>query len=531
MAEHNIKFTLGSTFKGEGYQKATKAIKDVNSNVRQSAELISSFASAFGGMDTKAAQAAKAISGFAQVAASGNIVAMATQGAMLALSFAMDKLRERAKAAREQYEAIVKAQEAAFNSELAGRIEALQGRLQHIAHDFETVAKQAAAMTAAINGLEASRDQGGIIALETQKLNELLAAHSEAERQAIEQTYALKIAVERAAVVQAQGADKVDAATTAFSDCLTRQQIAAEQLAAVTQTRVELEKKRATLDENEKKQRETIDKEIAELKKQEVGLLQRQTQLQKEREILDVQLQKAKQDAANAEASALNQVKQVELKNKELAEQLANRKGAEDGARASAESKTAADNELAEKVKSAAQIQAEVNTAAANLKAAQQEYEAKLREWNDPANLAKYAARQSVGTGNDLKRGVLDDKTQKTIQDIYANQKVSDAIASGGITSVKEASRLEREAMREARDAISANQAQAIKEEQRYQRIKQMGDRAKSEQDKKFEKQYEQIKGKQDKSLSELGNAKSSMDRAADDLADIKAKLEDLGLK
>jgi DNA repair exonuclease SbcCD ATPase subunit len=531
MADHSIFFKIGSVFKGEGFQKAAKTTKDLNASVKQSAEVAGQLGGVLGGLDTSSARAAGAMTGMISAVMSLNAVAIVSQAATVGMTLLFDKMKESVEGLTERMNAMKAKVQEAFASGLAERVNAVKGEVASLAGDFERVTKQANDFAAALNGLRGAQNQGGILALEVEKMNALLAAHGEAERQAIEQTYALKIATEKAAIAKEQGTLKIQAAEDALAANLERQRIASEQIALLEAERKNLEETmmvaKASNDENWVK----IQSKVNELKAQEEALLTNRIALETEAQTLETKVQTAKQEALNMETQATLAVDAVRLKNNELAEKLEQRKNDEATAAVAAIDKAGADNRLSTQVKSAADIQAEVNAAAQALKNAQEAYAAKLREWNDPNNLAIYAARQSVGSGTDLKRGVLDARTQKTIQQIHANQKVSDAIASGAVTSVKEASRLEREAMREARDAISANQAQAIKEEQRYQRIQKMGDKAKSEQDKKFEKQYEQIKGKQDGSLAELGRAKDASDRAADALEEIKSKLEDLGLK
>jgi DNA repair exonuclease SbcCD ATPase subunit len=530
MAEHTISFKIGSYFKGEGFQKAAKTTKDLNSNVRQAAEITSTLAGSIGGLDTSAARAATAVSGLLAVIASGNAVMIAVNLAVMGISKIMEHLNRQQEEAKKRAQELREAQEKAFSDDLAAKVEKLQNRIKAIAGDFAVVAKQAQAMTAALNSLNSADDAGGIIALETEKLNAMLAAHTEVERQAIEKTYELKIATEKAAIAKAQGADKIAAAEQAFSQAITQQSIVADQLTQLEYARVELEKQRAELDASETKQRELLDAEISKLKAKELELKNRQIELQNQREILDVKLDEVKQQALNAEQQALNAIKALELKNLQAAEALeAKRQATEEAKLATAKNKETKEAQTVE-IKSAIEIQREANAAARDLAAAQKEYEAKLKEYNSAENLTKRASQESVA-GVKLKNGLLPVDVQKGIQMTVADQEVDDAIRNGTITTVKEADNLQRQAMREARDAISKNQRQQIAEAKRYERLKELNPKALASTDREFMAKYEKLLEHQRNQKEDLKKSKDKMEEAAKELKSIKTKMEQLGLK
>lgn len=532
MAEHSISFKIGSYFKGEGFQKAAKTTKDLNSNVRQAAEITSTLAGSIGGLDASAARAATAVSGLLAVISSGNAAMIAVNLAVMGISKVMEHLNRQQEEAKKRAQELREAQEKAFSDDLAAKVEKLQNRIKMIAGDFAVVTKQAQAMTAALNSLNSADDTGGIIALETEKLNAMLAAHTEAERQAIEKTYELKIATEKAAIAKAQGADKIAAAEQAFSQAITQQSIVAEQLTQLEYTRVELEKQRAELDASETKQREQLDAEISKLKAQELELKNRQIELQNQREVLDVKLDEVKQQALNAEQQALNAIKALELKNLQAAEALeAKRQATEDAKLATIENKETKKAQTVE-IKSAIEIQREANAAARNLAAAQKEYEAKLKEYNSAENLTKRASQDFIGnSGIKLKGGLLPVDVQKGIQMTVADKAVDDAIRNGTVNTVKEADQLQRQTMRDVRDTIAKEQRQQILEVKRYERLEKMDPDKLASADKDFMAKYNKFLEHQKKQKEDLTKSKDKMEEAAKELKDINTRLKDLGLK
>jgi phage host-nuclease inhibitor protein Gam len=128
----------------------------------------------------------------------------------------MKALNEKVEKVKKEYEELRKAEEKAFSDSFKTRVAGIQKEIGDLTGDFERLIKQTNDFTAALNGLRGAQNQGGILALEVEKMNALLAAHGEAERQAIEQTYALKIAMEKAAIAQEEGALKIEAANAAI---------------------------------------------------------------------------------------------------------------------------------------------------------------------------------------------------------------------------------------------------------------------------------------------------------------------------
>ena len=530
MAEHSISFKIGSYFKGEGFQKAAKSTKDLNTNVKQSAEMASQLAGAMGGLDTSAARAAGAMTGMLSSLMTLNATAILTQATTIGLTLYFDKMKESVAGLTERMNAMKAQVEKAFQSTLSDRINSIKSEVAALAGDFERITKEANAFTAAMNGLKAAQGQGGILALEVEKMNALLAAHGEAERQAIEQTYALKIAMEKMAVAQEAGAAKVAAAQAEIDANTERQRIAREQLAKLEEERRSLEETMMIAKMSEDNRWIEIQKQVNALKDQEAALATNTIALEEERQRLDVVLMTAKQEALNSETQAKLAVDQVTLKNQQLNEVLETKKAAEIRSTQETELKAAAEMTYTGEIKTAAELQAEANTAARNLAAAQKEYEAKLREYNSAENLITRAAQDNVA-GVKLKNGLLPVDVQKGIQMTVADREVDDAIRNGAITTVKEADNLQRQAMREARDVISQNQRQQTAEAKRYERLKELNPKALASADRDFMAKYEKLLTHQQKQKEELTKSKDKMEEAVKEMKDIKRKMEELGLK
>lgn len=532
MAEHSILFKIGSIFKGEGYQKAMKSTKDLNTNVKQSAEMASQLAGAMGGLDTSAARAAGAMTGMLSSLMTLNATAIITQATTIGLTLYFDKMKESVAGLTERMNAMKAQVEKAFQSTLSDRINSIKTEVAALAGDFERITKEANAFTAAINGLKAAQGQGGVLALEVEKVNALLAAHGEAERQAIEQTYALKIAMEKMTVAQEAGAAKVAAAQAEIDANTKRQHIAREQLAKLEEERRSLEETMMTAKMSEDNRWLEIQKQVNILKEQEAALTTNTIALEEERQRLDVVLATAKQEALNSETQAKLAVDQVTLKNQQLSEALEKKKAAEIISTQETELKTAAEMTYTGEIKSAAEIQAEANAAARSLAAAQKDYEAKLREYNSAENLTKRAAQDFIGNpGTKLKGGLLPVDVQKGIQMTVADKAVDDAIRNGAVTTVKEVDQLQRQAMRESRDAISKNQRQQIREAQRYKRLEKMDPDKLASADRDFMTKYNKLLEHQQKQKEELTKSKDKMEEAVKEMKDINTKLKELGLK
>jgi len=507
MAEKSLILTIGGIFKGDAFKKARAAVVEMNNDVKKGAGAASQLAAAFGGLDASASKSLQAVAGMAQAIATFNVTAIATQGMMTAINWYFADMKERAEAAAAAAKELKSSVAAAFSNTLSSQITSVNNEVKNLAADFDSITKQANAFTAALEGVRSASAQGGILKLQTEKLQAMMDAHTEAERQAIEAEFNIKIAAQKRIEAEEAGAERIAAATEAMAQNQKRVANIDEQLAKISEERAHLEEallvERASNGENAAK----LETEIAKFKQQEIDLERKRNEALANADVLELNLQKAKQEAANATEAATQGVMAAQLAEQKLSEQKHAREVAEKAAQDAAELDAAAKVQDAQETKSAAEIQAEVNKAAKDLKAAQEDYAAKLREYNSAENLVARASQAQAGKGGLNSQGLLPVDVQKSIQTTVADARVDDAIRNGAVNTVKDMGQLERRAMREARDSISKNQGQQLAEAKRYKRLQEMNPKALASADKEFMQKYEKLLAHQEKQKEELNKA------------------------
>lgn len=543
MADNTIKFSIGSAFSDEGFQKAKAAVADVNNNVRRAAGTASRLAGAFGEMDASAAKAMGAASGLIGALATLNITTIAVQGVMMALNLYLGELKERADAAKKKADELAASVKAAFSSAMSDRMSALQKEVKAIGDDFERVAKQAQGFAAALEGVRSSKAAGGIAALEVEKLNQMLAAHTEAERLNIEKSYALQVAQARLTEAEQAGAQKIQAVADEMEANQKRLGVIDEQLAKVRADRAQMEEVLSAAKQSEDKNWIEIQKRVNELKAQEEALAQKRLDTENESEILELKLQKTKEDANTAQLNATAAVKQAELAQRLTTQQLQERADKEKLAAAAAEEQKLKDAELrdakvtyTEEIKDAATLQKEANDATKALADAQREYMTALDSYmNSGAALNGVFGSGKSGMG---KSGAIPVNVVKGISLQVADARVDDAIRNGMVNTVKDADRLQRDAQRAVRDQLNKDSGQRAKEAQRYDRLMQMQPKNWSKSDADFVAKFEKIKAAQEAAKKALEDAKKKTETAAEDAKktaeaaeSIDKKLAKLGLK
>ena len=507
MAEKSLMLTIGGIFKGDAFKKARAAVVEMNGDIKKGAGAASQLAAAFGGLDASASKSLQAVAGMAQAIATFNVTAIATQGMMTAINWYFADMKERAEAAAAAAKELKAATAAAFSNTLSAQITSVNNEVKNLAADFDSITKQANAFTAALEGVRAAGAQGGILKLQTEKLQAMMDAHTEAERQAVEAEYNIKIAAQKRIEAEEAGAERIAAATEAIEQNQKRVANIDGQLAKISEERAHLEEalliERASNGENTAK----LEAEIAKFKQQEIELERKRNDALANADVLELNLQKAKQDAANATEAATQGVMAAQLADNRLREAKHAREVAEKAAKEAAELDAAAKVQDAQEVKTAAEIQADVNKAAKDLEAAQKDYISKLREYNSAGNLVARAAQAQAGKGGLNAQGLLPVDVQKSIQTTVADAAVDDAIRNGAVNTVKEMGRLQRQAMRQARDTISNTQKQQLAEAKRYKRLSEMNPKALASDDVKFMEKYEKLLAHQQKQKDELEKA------------------------
>ena len=329
MAEQSLIFKIGSVFSGEGFKALKSSVKDTNASLKQSIASTSALASAFGNLDNKTATALGAMGDMLNALVTLNATAIITQAAMYALTSYTRKLTDEAAALAKRSEEMRQAMEKSFGESLQKSVSEATVKVKTIAAEFEAVTKRAEAFTAALNSLNTSERTGSVVDMELEKLNALLKAHGEEERQQIEATHNLRIATEKAALSQEEWADKIAAANEKYVN--TQQRIAKydEQISVIQAKRAELEEIMLAAKESGDEHWKKINEEIIKLGEEEAALRRGQQETLGKLAVAELALQKTREDALTAETQSAIAVKQAVLAQTKLNEARAERAAAE----------------------------------------------------------------------------------------------------------------------------------------------------------------------------------------------------------
>lgn len=536
MADNHIRFKIGSEFSGEGFKKAQAAVKEVNADIKQGTKVANQIATAFNGMDAAATKNIQAMTGLVQALLSFNVTAIATQAMMLAINKYFGEMKEKAEAAQKQAEALRASVEKAFSKSMTDRISSFNKEINSVTDDFERITKQANQFAAAIEGVRKAEADGGVIQLKVEMLNKLLEAHSEEERQNIEATYNLRMAIEKSANIETEWQSKIDAAHQAIVDAENRVAKIDEQIVKVGEERKNLEQTMITAKQSGDKNWLDIQKQVTALWEKEQSLEQKKLDTEDQIQILREKEKQTKQEAVNAQNQATIEIRNAELAEKKLTEAKQDRAVKEAAAKDAAEEKAAADLLDAQKTEDATKAQQEVTESAKRVKAAEEKYAAVLKKYETTENLIADAARSLIK--NQMPGGLLPVNIQKGIELKTADKAVTEAIRQGVITTVKDADRLQRQAQKDARDAITKEQKQQIAEAKKYHRLQQMNPKTLCSADRQFMEKYEKIQAAAKERKKQIDDAKKALDeekkaavKSKENLDNILKKLNNLGLK
>lgn len=530
MADNKISFSIGAVFSGEGFKKAQSAVKEMSSETKKGISAARDIASAMGGMDSSASKAMGAMSGLMSAMMTMNATTILTQGAMLAFNFVIKEMQDEMEKLTKKSDALKASVQKSFDRSMQKQMTELSDELKAIDGNFDQITKRANAFTAALNGVVSATSAGGIADLEIEKLNALLEAHSEAERQTIEATYAHKIAVEKSANSAVEWSSKVESAGKAVSDAQQKLAKTAQQEDAVARKRVELEEMAAAYREHEDKRWRDVQKRVDELKRQEADLSEKRIAQEQEIETLLLLEEKTKIEADNAAKASTAEILKTTIASEKLNESIKVREEKDRAAAKAAEEKAAADAEAAERsrerdaaLKEAEDYQKQVNDSAASLKKAQDDYAEALRKYNE--NFAENTVNEALGglsgKGSASRSGAIPVNVMKAIEMKVSAQAVEDAIKNGLVTSVKDADKLARQAAREARDLANKNSGTRAQESKRYERLLQTPVKDWSKADQDFATKF--------KAIQEAASAqKRDLDEKRAKLAEERARAEKL---
>lgn len=544
MASQKLQFDIGSTFSGEGFKQAQVSVGNLNKGVRAAATTASQMSSVLGGLDNSAVKAMGALTGMMQSLMTLNATAIITQSAMIAITAYINKCNAEVEELTRRTADLKARVDQTFNRALAASVAEVHAEIKNISGDFDRVTSQASAFQAALMGLKGSVATGGIINLEVAKVNEMLAAHSEAEKAQIEATYNLKIATEKAAAQREQWNGKIEAAQTAVAKNAERVALYDQELAAVQAKRAELEEARLQAAVADKAKAAQIKAEIDKLAQTEANIRTQQNTLREKSNTLELQEQKVRQDATNAEMQASIAVTQAAAKIddlKQAAENLAHEQQ-------EAAQKQAAENRLKEE--KAAQLKAE-KTMYDEAQAAQKAVDDAARDVAEAeqayaAALAKYAANYAENemTGNIFAQSrrnssmLVPVRVEGRIKADVVAKDVESAIKGGLIGSVKDLDNFSRQRSREVDQFERDKLKQLEVETQKYQRLQEQSRKTWSKADEDFVRKFETIRAAAEAQKREIEEARDRVKAAEQrekenntNLKSIVKKMNSLGLK
>ena len=538
-----ISFEIGSTFSGEGFRQAQASVGNMNNNIKSAASTASQLSSAFGGLDASAAKSMRAITGMINSLVTLNATAIITQAAMIAISVYVEKCNKEMEALKERSEALKASVDKAFDRAVAGQIKNVHDEIKSISGEFDRITAQATAFAAALSGLKGSVATSGIINLEIEKVNEMLRAHSDAEKETIEATYNLKIATAKAAASREQWNDKIEAAHNAVVSNAERVANCDKEIAIIQQKRADLEEARLQLIGSNSDKAEKLAATIAQLAAEEEAIRTKQNDLRAKGNLLLVQEQKTMVDSENAEKEmalaitrATAKVTDVEHAAEKMAEKEAQ-------AALAADKEAKAREERAEQMKlerdmqkEAAAAQKEVNEAAKEVADAERALATAIAQYEQDFANNKFA--ESI-FGDDRKKGLaVPVKIDGAIKAEVVSHDLEKAINDGLIRSVKDMDRFNRDRAKQIEKEERERWHQLKQEKQKYDRLMERNRKTWSRQDADFVKKFEKLRDTAEAHKKAIDDAKQRLQIAQQrerdnhkNLADIKKKLEDLGLK
>lgn len=540
MADQHLTFRIGSVFQGEGFKKAQKTIGDVNSGAARAAEAAEKLGGAMGGLDTSATKAFGALSSMLTSIMSLNAIAIVTQGGLIAINLVMEDMQKKAEAAAAAADELRKRVDAAFTAAVKDNAAGLNAEIKAIAGDFERITKQAVAFEAAMSGLKGSVATGGIINLEVEKINAMIDAQTDAQRQAIEAEYNLKIATEKAAASREQWSDKIAAADAAIVANTERAAILEKQLNAIAENRAKVEESMLAAKQSGSDKWRTLQDELNRLDERAAQLTSQLNDAKDSTLTLEAKRLQTIQDAENAEAQMTIAIRQAEMKQNDLGKAMAERAAAEvKAADAAEEAAEAAEQqkELAELRAEGAELQRAANKATADVAKAEREYQAALAAYN--ANFHQNALVEGMNFEDGLLRGGAPVwKAKGQVEQRMAVFDIEKAIKDGAILTVKQLRQVEKDAGKRAKERTKGVWEAMTQEKQKYEQLQEKSRKTWSKQDQEFAAAYEKLRDTaeaQKKDLEakkqRLQEAKEREEKTQQSIISIAQKLDKLGLK
>ena len=228
MADTNIRFKIGSSFEGEGFKAATKAIQENKKEISGSVRGLGELTKAFESLSPTAAESLGIVKQFGAAFVTGGIVGgtiqLAIQGISKAVEFGVD-MYNKAKEAVAKYAA-------EFRDNLLAAIGDGAVRLEALANNMERVTQQAKDMAAAMNIATDTKVQNEIYRVNVEKLQQITDDMTTASRGVVEAQANQQIAIIKATAAQEKAAAALDVASTAYDSAVAVQAEAAKAASA-----------------------------------------------------------------------------------------------------------------------------------------------------------------------------------------------------------------------------------------------------------------------------------------------------------
>ena len=536
MSQH-IQFQIGSEFSGEGFKAAQNATASLNKDVKAAAGQAGQLASALGGMDNAVGNAARALSGMLNTFMTLNPVMIGITATISALTYAYNEHKKGAeelkKATDELNESLRKtndASNAAFTDTVLSRIRDAQ-------KDFERITKHANDMTAAMNGLANARAQGGVIAIQAEKLQAVMNEVTEEAKQLTAAEYDLRIATEKAAAGRERAQQQLTAAHQAVVDAEKRiEELDTQRMSALTAVKI-MEERIAESKASGLAIEENDNKRLAALRAQIADIDAKIASAKEQLEVDVVKEQTAAANMANSTAAAQLEIDAAKGKIAELKDATAKAAEAE---RRAAEEKEAQAKKLKEQrdiQDEAAKIQKDVNAAAKEVADAERAYAAALAKYE--ANFAHNEMTNDILNGEKYGKGMaVPVRVEGKIMAEVQAKDLENAIKNGLVQNVRDMDKFIRENARARQREEQRNLNQLRNERQRYERLQNQSRKSWSKADADFAQKFEKLKEAAEAKKREVEDAKQRLaiaqQREKDNhqnLKDIKMKLERLGLR
>lgn len=207
MADTNVRFKISSAFAGEGFQAATKAIKQNRQELSSSVKGLGELTKAFEGLSPQTAAAVSGVKTFVAAFTAGGIVGgvieLAIKGISKAIEFGVEKFHEAAEAAK-KYAQILR-------DDVLTAMGDTSASFSKLCTDMDKANKESKDLLAVLNGDAAHEAANKVFEVNVEKLNALANAMTDTEKGIVEATAAYKIALIKAQEKEEEASNAIDA--------------------------------------------------------------------------------------------------------------------------------------------------------------------------------------------------------------------------------------------------------------------------------------------------------------------------------